>query len=210
MVRKTKNQVLKNKLAASLDASSSSNTAARSGPVVTSSVKAESTHFPYKNMNESTDTITLHSNVNTANRVVMTSAMLAMGAGAVPFPGWDMAAIAGVHLKMLADLSKIYDVDFSENLGKSTIATLVATVAPAMLAKSSFASVIKAIPGIGQLVGVIAIPAYAGIFTYAIGRIFIAHFESGGDLLTFSPKEFSSHFAEEVKAGIKKVVSIKL
>lgn len=161
-------------------------------------------------MSSSSETVTLQSNVDTANSVVSSSAILAAGAGAMPTPGWDIAAIAGVQLKMLADLSKIYGVPFSENLGKSLISTTVAAVAPGMLAKSSFASAIKVVPGIGQLLGMVAGPAYASGLTYAVGRVFIAHFESDGDLLSFSPKKFSSSLADEFKAGMKKIASVKL
>ena len=161
-------------------------------------------------MSESTDTITLQSNESSADAVVLSSALLAAGAGAIPAPGWDMAAVAGVQLKVLADLSKIYGVPFTKNLGKSAVATLAGTLAPGMLAKSSFASAVKAIPGVGTFFGSIAVPVYAGGFTYAAGRVFVAHFESGGSLLSFSPKKFSSHFAEELKVGMKKVVSVKV
>ena len=161
-------------------------------------------------MSTASETVTLQSNIEGANSVVNSSAVLAAGAGIIPVAGWDMAAVAGVQLKMLADLSKIYGVKFTENLGKSVLATLLASAAPGMLAKSSAASALKAVPGLGTLVGSIAIPAYAAGMTYAVGRVFIAHFESDGDLLSFSPKKFSSHFAHEVKSGMKKAVSVKL
>ena len=56
----------------------------------------------------------------------------------------------------------------------------------------------------------VAGPAYASGLTYAVGRVFIAHFESDGDLLSFSPKKFSSSLADEFKAGMKKIASVKL
>ena len=158
----------------------------------------------------SSETVTLQSNVDTANNVVTSSALLAAGAGAIPAAGWDMAAIAGVQLKMLSDLSKIYGVPFTENLGKTVLATTVTALAPGMVAQSSFASALKVVPGLGQIMGMLAVPAYAGGLTYAVGRVFISHFESDGDLLSFNPKKFSSHLADEMKAGMKKVASVKL
>ena len=37
-----------------------------------------------------------------------------MGAGLVPVPVLDLAAVSGVQLKMLAEISRIYDVPVSE------------------------------------------------------------------------------------------------
>ncbi len=210
MARQTKNQQLKDKLAASLDSSGSDD---RAGPAPSSSRQSNNRRVRQPSsptMSSSSDTVTLQSNVDAANSVVCSSALLAAGAGAIPAPGWDMAAIGGVQLKMLADLSRIYGVPFTENLGKALISTTVAAVAPGMVAQSSFASALKVVPGIGQLMGMVAAPAYAGGLTYALGRVFVAHFESDGDLLSFSPKKFSSHLADELKAGMKKVASVKL
>lgn len=213
--KQSKNQQLKDKLAASLGVSSDSTTANRKKAPRDRAVKSprkmsKSPTRPAKPMSTASETVTLQSNIEGANSVVNSSAVLAAGAGIIPVAGWDMAAVAGVQLKMLADLSKIYGVKFTENLGKSVLATLLASAAPGMLAKSSAASALKAVPGLGTLVGSIAIPAYAAGMTYAVGRVFIAHFESDGDLLSFSPKKFSSHFAHEVKSGMKKAVSVKL
>ena len=213
MAKNSKNQQLKDKLAASLGSNDASetkkSTKAAKTPRKTVSRRVSSSP-PDSMTSTSSETVTLQSNVDAANSVVTTSALLAAGAGAIPTPGWDMAAIAGVQLKMLADLSKIYGVPFTENLGKSVIATTVAAVAPGMVANSSFASALKVVPGLGQFLGMVAVPAYAGGLTYAAGKAFIAHFESDGDLLSFSPKKFSSQLADELKAGMKKVASVKL
>ena len=42
----------------------------------------------------------------------------------VPIPLVDVAAVGGVQLQMLRRLSEIYGVPFSENMGKSVIASL--------------------------------------------------------------------------------------
>lgn len=161
-------------------------------------------------MSEPTETLTIQSNVAAADSIVMTSSLMAAGAGAIPLPGWDVAAVVGVQLKMLADLSKLYDVPFSKNIGKSAMGALVGGLGPTYLARGSFGAVVKVIPGLGQFVGMVALPALSGGCTYALGKVFIAHYESGGTLLTFKPKEFSTRFAAEVKAGMKKVASVKI
>ena len=154
--------------------------------------------------------LTARSSVSAADRVVLTSSLIAAGAGAIPLPVWDIVVITGLQLKMLADVSKLYEVPFTPNLGKSAIGALVGGLGPSYLARVSFGAAVKVIPGVGQIVGMVALPALAGGCTYAIGKVFIAHYESGGTLLSFNPKEFSSRFAAEVKAGMEKLVSLKL
>jgi hypothetical protein len=44
-------------------------------------------------------------------------------------------------------------------------------------------------------------PVVAGGATYAIGKVFIQHFESGGTFLTFDPKAVKEFYAEQLKEG---------
>ncbi len=143
-------------------------------------------------------------------RIILTSAAFAAGAGAIPVPVWDAVAIGGVQLKMLADISAVYGIPFTQNSGKTAVAALIGGLAPGMLARGSFGIFFKALPGIGSAVGAIALPALAGGCTYAIGQVFVRHYESGGTLLTFNAKDFQAGFTEEVKAGMKKVADIKI
>ena len=55
-------------------------------------------------------------------------------AGLIPIPIVDMAAVGGVQLQMLRRLSEIYGVPFSENRGKSIIASLAGAIIPASTA----------------------------------------------------------------------------
>lgn len=59
-----------------------------------------------------------------------------MGAGLIPVPLVDMATVAGVQLKMLNELSKVYGVKFSKNAGKSIISVLVGSLSAEALSKS--------------------------------------------------------------------------
>jgi uncharacterized protein (DUF697 family) len=145
-----------------------------------------------------------------ANKIVNTSMLLAAGAGAIPLPIWDTAAVSVVQVKMLADLSAHYGVPFKQNLGQNAAAALIGGLAPAMIARGALGSYLKSIPGIGSILGTVLQPAFAAAVTYAMGRVFISHYESGGTLLTFSATKFTDAFTEEVKAGMKKVRAIKI
>jgi uncharacterized protein (DUF697 family) len=146
----------------------------------------------------------------TVDRIITTSTALAAGAGALPIPVWDTVMIGGIQLKMIADISQAYGIPFTENIGKSALASLIGSLAPDLLARGTFGVFFKTLPGIGSVISTVAMPVLAGGCTYAIGQVFVRHYESGGTLLTFNAKEFQAGFTDEVKAGMKKVAAVKI
>ncbi len=123
-----------------------------------------------------------------------------MGAGLIPVPLVDIATVSGVQLKMLNELSKVYDVKFSKNAGKSIISALLGGISADALSKSYITSFIKSIPIIG-VVGSVSMPIYSGAATWAIGKVFIQHFASGGTFLDFDPKKVKDYFMNLFKQG---------
>jgi uncharacterized protein (DUF697 family) len=114
-------------------------------------------------------------------------------AGLIPVPLLDMAAVAGVQLQMLRRLSEIYGVPFTENRGKSIIASLAGAIIPASTATTTamgVGSMLKAFPGVGTVVGALSMPVFSAGVTYVIGKVFIQHFASGGTLLDFNPPDY--------------------
>lgn len=128
-------------------------------------------------------------------------------AGLIPLPLVDVAAVGGVQLMMLRRLSEIYGVPFSENRGKSIIASLAGSVLPASTATTTAmtaASLVKGLPGVGWAVGALSMPAFSAGATWVIGKVFIQHFASGGTLLDFNPpdyREFIKAQKEKFKAA---------
>ena len=123
-----------------------------------------------------------------------------MGAGLIPIPAIDMGAVLAIQLKMVAVLAKQYGQNFSKQAGKAFIGSLVGGFLP-VAGASPLASLIKAVPLIGQTAGVLAMPALAGASTYAVGKVFVQHFESGGTFLNFDPEEVRSYYAEQLEKG---------
>jgi uncharacterized protein (DUF697 family) len=146
----------------------------------------------------------------TAEKIVNGSMILAAGAGAIPLPIWDSAAIMGVQIKMIADLAAFYGVPFEKKLGRTAIATLIGGLAPGLLARGGVGAFLKILPGVGSIFGALAQPAFAAAVTYGIGQVFIKHFKSGGTLPTFSARDFKDTLTDEVKTGFKKVSEVKL
>ena len=131
-----------------------------------------------------------------------------MGASLVPIPLFDLAALTGVQLKMLYSLTKLYEVPFSKNLGKSCIASLLGGVMPTSAAMT-LASLAKAVPGIGTATGMISVSILGGATTYAIGSVFMQHFESGGTMLDFDPKKMRDYFAGKLAEGKEVAARLK-
>ncbi len=110
-------------------------------------------------------------------------------AGLVPIPVVDLLAVGGLQVQMLRRLSQIYDVEFSENRGKAVIAALAGTMIPATSGMGA-ASALKAVPILGMLASGFVMPVLSAGATFAIGKAFIQHFESGGTLLDFNPPDY--------------------
>jgi uncharacterized protein (DUF697 family) len=128
-----------------------------------------------------------------ASQLVDRYSLWSGAAGLIPVPLIDVAAVGGVQIVMLRRLSEIYGVPFSENRGKSILASLAGSVLPASTATSSamtVGSIAKGIPGLGWAVGALTMPVFSAGATYIMGKVFIQHFASGGTLLDFNPPDY--------------------
>ena len=124
-----------------------------------------------------------------ASKLVDRFAIWSGVAGLVPLPVVDVLAVGGLQLQLLRRLSQIYDVEFSENRGKALIASLAGCMIPATSGMGA-ASALKAIPVVNILAAGFVMPVLSAGATYAIGKAFIQHFESGGTLLDFNPPDY--------------------
>ncbi len=136
-----------------------------------------------------------------AEEIVRRYLPYALGAGLVPLPIFDVAAISGVQLKLIAELSALYGVEFTPHRARNIVAALLGGVGAWTLAAGAFGSAIKMLPGVGTFFGAGTLPLMAGGATYATGRIFISHFESGGTLLDFDAVAFRAAFAAKLEEG---------
>lgn len=117
-------------------------------------------------------------------------------AGLIPLPLFDMAALLSIQLRMLNRLSALYGVPFVESGVKTTVSSLIGTVLTANLG-AALGSVVKTVPFIGSIAGVAMAPAAYSAVTYAIGRVFVAHFETGGTFLNVDAEKMRAYFVAE-------------
>lgn len=147
-------------------------------------------------LRESPPTVSIAGSEERALAVVESYLPWSAGAGILPLPGIDMALIIGVQLRMLAKLAEVYGVPFKEQAAKSVVATLMATLAQnTLLASLAFA--LRFTPVLGPLLGIALLPAIAVAGTFALGKVFITHFEAGGTFLDFDPEKVRNHFRVE-------------
>lgn len=124
-----------------------------------------------------------------AGQVIDRFALWSGAAGFIPMPGVDLLAVGGVQVQLLRRLSQIYGVPFSENRGKALIASLAGSAIPATSAAGA-ASALKVVPIVGTVVSTFIMPVLSAGATYAVGKAFAKHFESGGTLLDFNPPDY--------------------
>ena len=143
-----------------------------------------------------------------ANKVVRDYTVASVVVGAIPLPVLDQVALSCLQLKMLHRLATLYHVEFSEQLGKSLIASLVGggvslsfSANLSRLAKS----LVKTVPLYGVAAGMIGVATFGGASTYAIGKVFIQHFESGGTFLDFDPRHVRDYYAKQFQEEAQRV-----
>jgi uncharacterized protein (DUF697 family) len=134
-----------------------------------------------------------------ASRLISSACAWAAGAGFIPLPVVDMLALAAVQVKLANDIAKLYGESFKEEAVQSTISVLLAALIPSAAA-GTVASGVKAIPGVGTLLGIATFPALASASTYAMGRVLVRHFERGGSAASFSASSVREDLKREFEA----------
>ena len=143
-----------------------------------------------------------------ADRIIRENVLWAAGGGLIPVPVIDVLAITLVEVKMLRELAKLYNVPFREGQAKSIVISLAAGFGAPLVGAAIGASAAKFIPFAGYFMGMLAIPGVAAAFTYAVGKVFLQHFASGGTFLDFDPKKVRAYFARQFEEG--KLVAAKI
>jgi len=120
-----------------------------------------------------------------ADATIMNASQWATAAGFITLPGIDTLTISGVQLKMVYDLCKIYKVPFKK---EAVLAVAGAALGGSLTTTASFSVAsfgLSKIPYIGSILSIATQPAISFASTYAVGMIFIKHFESNSTLIDF-------------------------
>ena len=136
-----------------------------------------------------------------AQKLIKDGVILSVGGGLLPVPILDLIGIAGGQTHMLRQLSELYRIPYSQHRAKNIIATLIASLGTGYVGTGLVASVVKTVPFVGSMAGVVSLPIIAGASTYALGKVFVQHFESGGTFLNFEPEKTKTYFARQFAEG---------
>ncbi|MFD2112871.1 DUF697 domain-containing protein [Thiorhodococcus fuscus] len=120
------------------------------------------------------------------SKIISSSVSWSAAAAVVPVPYLDLLAIGAVQVEMVRRLAAAYGEDADKETLKGLISALLGTLAPAAISASLLGSSLKVIPMSGTLLGSAGLAAFAAAATYAIGKIFVRHFEGGGSIGDFS------------------------
>lgn len=130
---------------------------------------------------------------------IHSATLAAAAAGGIPIPMSDAIPITAAQIGMVVALGKIFDVTLSEAAAKSVVGVALTQQA----GRAIFANILKAVPGAGQVAGIVVGAATAASLTEALGWIVADDFfrMSNGD----DPENIVENVAElkEAFAGFR-------
>ncbi len=141
--------------------------------------------------------------VTKAMSIVKRNMLWSAGAGVLPLPLIDFALITAIEVKMINELAELYGTPFRKGLAKSAVASLVGSLGSLAIGNAVALGSLRYIPVVGPLIALAALPGTTAAITYAIGKVFVTHFESGGTLLDFDPVEMRQYFRDQYAHGLR-------
>ncbi|MEL6675365.1 MAG: DUF697 domain-containing protein [Bacteroidota bacterium] len=142
-------------------------------------------------MSEST-----HTHETAAQEIIRQHTLYAMGGSLIPIPILDLTAVTAIQLDMVKQLCNLYKIDYSESSGKAFISALTGSI----MARIG-ASLIKGIPGIGTVLGIVSLAGLSGAATYALGEVFLRHLSEGGTFKDFDAEAYQKYYQERYEEG---------
>jgi uncharacterized protein (DUF697 family) len=139
-----------------------------------------------------------------ADRVIKKHVIWSTGAGLIPIPVADLAAVTAVQVSMLEELAVIYGVQYSESVLKSFVTALTGGMAARL-----GASALKAIPGLGSVIGGVSMSVMSGASTYAVGQVARRQFDDSADLAKVDLGKAKQDYKEAYEQGKQYVTKLE-
>jgi len=146
--------------------------------------------------------------IEQANLIIKKYTRWSTGIAVVPIPVLDLAGLITSQTSMIAELTAVYDVPFGKEIKKSLFSVITTGLFSYSVSSLPVLSLSKIVPGLGLIWSTISYPVAAGASTYAVGKVFMLHFESGGTLLDFDPAKMKSYYRETYRKGIKQAKAL--
>jgi uncharacterized protein (DUF697 family) len=146
------------------------------------------------------DTIATATRAAEAENCIKNHVLVALSLGLVPLPIFDAVVLTGNQVKMVHALGKIHGVErLHQDALKAMIVSLASGTLP-VVGIIGLSSGLKLVPGIGSVLGSGSVAITGAVLTYAVGRVFAKHFESGGTYLTLNKHRARA----DLRVGIRK------
>jgi len=100
--------------------------------------------------------------------------------GLVPLPVVNIASVTAINLRMVKQLSELYQVPFQRDRTRSFIVGLIGGAVPTGIGTATSSTLMWIVPG-GMLLGLGAAALTAGALTRGIGLVFIESLESAAE-----------------------------
>ena len=139
-----------------------------------------------------------------ADEIITGHVVWSLGAGLMPVPLFDIAAVTAVQMDMLKQMAELYEADFSKATGKTFVSALTGST----FARIG-APVIKAVPGLSTVVGGVSMSVMSGASTYAVGQVARSYFQSKGSLVDVDIDWAKDTYADLLEKGKKIVADIE-
>jgi len=121
--------------------------------------------------------------------------------GFIPLQIIDVLSISAVQAKMVHSLCQIYGKDFEHEALSSILSGLIGGSVTGLVSQSLVGSLIRNIPVVGGTMSILTLPAVSYATTYAVGAVFIRHFEKNLSMSELSFDEIEDFFIEQFKKG---------
>ena len=133
--------------------------------------------------------------------------VLSGGAALIPIPLIDVTTLAGIHIALIKQLSDLYDVEFSAHTARNLVIAIFGSIIPGAVSSLISLHVLRLLPLSTRIISALGLAAFSAAVAYAIGRMFIRHFEAGGTLLDFDLERLHNFVTEYIDMG-KRYVGI--
>ena len=142
-----------------------------------------------------------------AKHIIYKATVWSAAAGAIPVPILDFGAVGAVQTKLVRDLAALYGETIRSELAHSVVALALGVLLPSQLS-NLVSSAAKSIPVVGTILGTISFSGSAAAASYAIGKVFVEHLESGGTIGNFDVDHTRETLKREFRlARLKRVAA---
>lgn len=114
-----------------------------------------------------------------ALKIVNNYTLVSSGLGLIPAPLFYQVVLGGLLGKMLYDLSELYGTSLTKQKNKAIIASVLGGAHSEWITVYLGGNIEKVLPGLAAIGNTFARPVVASGITYAIGRLFVKHFDTG-------------------------------